>query len=549
MTEPRAPEIDVEETMQKIREEILKKNKVSRPETHQETRSQLPETQMIENHSTRNSFDHLLWKYGKKGKKIVKKIPFLKDIARRQHSRLVRQFIDSYPAAQQSPPAQINMDVLPFYALPYYINYHGFLQQAKKQEGLKGRIKSFLFKFIRFFAWWQEQINRSLHQELVNQKTTIGWVQEQVNSLKRDLHERDKLVEDLSRRLVRIGQAGDELLRELGGQKNRIEELTRELTLQKEKLLRAERDTPNLLSQGMNTLKLEFTRLIESTRNELSGFPEVKFAIHHMTEEIRDHKLELLLQERRLTLLLEEAKKRFPRPMGPNQIKNMLKEEDHLLDAMYVAFENRFRGTREEIKERLKVYLPYVERAPMGEGGSPVLDLGCGRGEWLELLRENGYPGKGVDFNRGMVRQCQQFGLDVTESDMMEYLRNQPSDSFAALTGFHIVEHLSFKTLLSLFDEALRVLKSGGMAIFETPNPENLIVGACNFYSDPTHRNPVPPPLLNFLVTSRGFEKTEIIRLHPYEFVQGQQNLSTSVEAIISLFNKEQDYSVIGYKG
>jgi O-antigen chain-terminating methyltransferase len=147
-----------------------------------------------------------------------------------------------------------------------------------------------------------------------------------------------------------------------------------------------------------------------------------------------------------------------------------------------------------------------------------------------------------------MVRQCQEFGLDVTESEMIEYLRNQQPNSFGALTGFHILEHLPFKTVISLFDEALRVLKSGGMVIFETPNPENLIVAACNFYFDPTHRNPLPPRLLNFLIESRGFGKTEIIRLHPSEFFREEQKTSPAVEALISLFNMEQDYSVIAYK-
>ena len=577
MSGPPNTEIDVDEIMQRIREEV-KKRKLPKPEIFQDPEPVTSKPSPTQDNPSKKSFDDFLWKYGRRYKKIVKAVPILKDIAKRQHAGLVHRFLSSPSIPQQPPPSPFDI-----HGLPYYINYHGFLVQAKEKEGLKGRIKHFLFNFIRFFAWWQEQINRALYQELIAQKAKIDegdrWVQEllhqQMSSLKEDLHERDKLVEDLSSRLVLIGQAKDELLRELGDQKNRIdetgeriesllnqqighveEELNRELTLQKEKLVRMERETPNLLSQGMNTLKLEFTEayknlnnMIESTKNELSGLLEVKSVIHQMAEEIRNQKLEILNQQKRLMLLLEEARKRLPKPMGPKQIKNILKEEDHLFDAMYVAFEDRFRGTREEIKERLRVYLPYVKQAKIGEEGSPILDLGCGRGEWVELLKENGYIAKGVDFNRGMVMQCQQFGLDVTESDMIEYLRNQQPDSFAVLTGFHIVEHLSFKTLISLFDETLRVLKSGGMVIFETPNPENLIVGACNFYFDPTHRNPLPPRLLNYLMVSRGFEKTEIIRLHPYEFSQEQQNPSTAVEALISLFNKEQDYSVIAYKG
>jgi len=227
----------------------------------------------------------------------------------------------------------------------------------------------------------------------------------------------------------------------------------------------------------------------------------------------------------------------------------MLKEEEHLFDAMYVRIEDRFRGMRAEIKERLRVYLPYVKEAQIGERNSPILDLGCGRGEWLELLKENGYVAEGVDFNRVMVRQCLEIGLDVTESDVVAYLRDQQPNSFGAITGFHILEHLPLKAIISLFDEVLRVLKSGGMVIFETPNPENLIVAACNFHLDPTHKHPLPPGLLNFLIESRGFEKTQIIKLHPYEFVPQEQTTSAAVAALISLFSTEQDYSVIAYKG
>jgi len=662
MIKPSDTEIDVDEIMRKIREEVKRRKKlpeqktfqepqpsVSKPSTIEEPEPLISESSTTEDNLSKKSFDDFLWKYGRRHKKIIKAVPILKDIAKRQHSRLARQFISSPPITQPPFPSPVDINVL-----PYYINYHGFLIQVKEQEGLKGRIKSFLFKFIRFFAWWQEQINRALYQELMAQKARMDerdrWVQEllnqQMNSLKNELSERDKMVEDLNNRLVHLsqakdelyrglsdqrakteeaegrvegllnqqrdhvkgelaerdkvlgefgnrlslfGQARDELSRELSNQGVRIgeaerrmegllnqqrdrfrgelaerdkvveslnnrlvqfgrveEELNRDLTIQKKKLDGMEKETQNVLSQGIDNLKMEFTEsyknlkdTIESTRKELSGLLEVKSAISHMTQEMRDHKLEILDQHRRLTLLPEEVKK---------QIKDTFKEEDHLLDAMYVAFEDRFRGTREDIKERSKVYLPYVKQAEIETRRFPILDLGCGRGEWLELLKENGFVAKGIDFNRVMVRQCQEFGLDVTESDMIEYLRNQQPNSFGALTGFHILEHLPFKTVISLFDEALRVLKSGGMVIFETPNPENLIVAACNFYFDPTHRNPLPPRLLDFLIESRGFGKTEIIRLHPHSFFKEEIQVSQEIRELISLFNKEQDYAVISYK-
>ena len=244
--------------------------------------------------------------------------------------------------------------------------------------------------------------------------------------------------------------------------------------------------------------------------------------------------------ERRLVLLLEEARKRLPEPISEEQIREMVKEEDHLLDALYVSLEDRFRGTREDIKERLKIYLPYVRETLEKVGGGLVLDVGCGRGEWLELLKENDIEAIGVDINRVMIDQCQELGLKVIEGDGIEYLRDQNSNTFAVITGFHIVEHLPLRQMLALFDECLRTLKPGGMVIFETPNPENLLVGACYFYLDPTHRTPIPRELLLFLLEERGFERLQTLEGQPFP-----------VEEISSLdyyMKAPRDYAVVGYK-
>jgi len=264
--------------------------------------------------------------------------------------------------------------------------------------------------------------------------------------------------------------------------------------------------------------------------------------IKDILRQTKDHKLNILDQHRRLALLLEEARKRLPKPISRNQIKNMLKEEDHLNDALYVSFEDQFRGTRDDIKSRQRVYLPYIEKAIAGTKNLSILDIGCGRGEWLEMLKENGYKGIGVDINNVMVQQCKEMGLDVYESDASEYLKKQKAGSFAAITGFHILEHMSLKTIIALFDEALRILQPGGMVIFETPNPENLIVGSNTFYTDPTHQRPIPSKTLQYLIESRGFTNSAILKLHKKE---GQK---LDNELLQNLFFGEQDYAVISYK-
>ncbi len=277
-------------------------------------------------------------------------------------------------------------------------------------------------------------------------------------------------------------------------------------------------------------------------QEEYSRLEEVTFS---MEKRLKNLSKAVLDQERRVTLLLDEARRRLPEPISKEQIKNML-EEDHLLDAMYVSFEDQFRGTREDIKERQKVYLPYIKRAKAGTKQASVLDIGCGRGEWLEILKEEEFIAKGVDYNRVMIEQCNERGLEVTESDVIEYLRNQKAKSFGAVTGFHIVEHLPLKRLITLFDEALRVLIPGGIVIFETPNPENIIVGSCNFFIDPTHKNPIPPDTLKYLLKERGFDHLEIMRLHPLNIFEYEKD--DELKHIVHRFNMEQDYSVIAVK-
>jgi len=298
------------------------------------------------------------------------------------------------------------------------------------------------------------------------------------------------------------------------------------------------------VQEKLNRYKDVFSELIEQKagRDETQHINE---DIEEIFRQIHDHRLNILDQQRRLKLLLEEARKRLPKPIARKQIKEMVKEEDHLFDAMYVSFEDRFRGTREDIKSSMKEYLPYIRECQAGTADTPILDVGCGRGEWLELCKEKGLTALGVDINTVMVAQCRELGLDVTQMDATQFLRDQNPNKFGAITGFHLIEHIEYADRIAFFDEVLRVLKPGGVAIFETPNPENLIVGAFSFYLDPTHIKPLVPDTTQFILEQRDFVNVEIKRLH--KNMQYYQE-KTDQEFKNRWFFGEMDYAAIGYK-
>lgn len=219
---------------------------------------------------------------------------------------------------------------------------------------------------------------------------------------------------------------------------------------------------------------------------------------------------------------------------------------DGRIASLYAEFEDVFRGPRDEIKERLKVYIPRLEQAHVGSPQAPVLDLGCGRGEWLQLLSEHNLTGRGVDANPTMISRCDALGLEVINADALTHLRSLPDQSLGAITSFHMIEHLPFETVMAIVGEALRVLCSGGLLILETPNPANVLVGAQTFWIDPTHLHPILSQTLRFFVEASGFCQVEILNLTPYPDAQRLAEDSGVARWLNEYFYGPRDYSVIG---
>ncbi len=226
----------------------------------------------------------------------------------------------------------------------------------------------------------------------------------------------------------------------------------------------------------------------------------------------------------------------------------------------YVELERRYRGTEEEIRERIAAYLPYFQGLP-----GPVLDLGCGRGEALALLRDHGIAGRGVDASERMVQLCRERGLEAAAGDLFAALAGVPEASLGGVVSFHVIEHLPAAALDRLVRLAYRALRPGGVLILETPNPLSVVVAARNFWLDPTHVRPVHPDSLKLMYELAGFDPIERLDLRPFPAEQAlpeidlatlsadQRVLADQVNRLRDRLDEMlfgfQDFGMVGRKG
>ena len=222
---------------------------------------------------------------------------------------------------------------------------------------------------------------------------------------------------------------------------------------------------------------------------------------------------------------------------------------DDELTRYYVTLESVFRGDPDRIRAQLATdYLAAVVKAKDEAGDGPCIDLGCGRGEWLDVLASQGLIAKGVDLNPAMAGEARSRGHDVTVGDALAFLRGLPDDSVLAVSAFHLVEHLDFPTLFRVIAECRRVLKPHGLLILETPNPENIWVATHTFHHDPTHGNPLTPASLEFLVNHHGLETVAVPRLHPYPEDARLPGNDPVTERLNAMTCGGQDFAVIARK-
>jgi 2-polyprenyl-3-methyl-5-hydroxy-6-metoxy-1,4-benzoquinol methylase len=229
----------------------------------------------------------------------------------------------------------------------------------------------------------------------------------------------------------------------------------------------------------------------------------------------------------------------------------------------YVGFEDQFRGSADDIRQRVAEYLPIFA------GAADVLDIGCGRGEFLTLLRDQGVTARGIDLNAAMVDVCREKGLDAHHADALTYLLAQPDGSFGGLFAAQVVEHLEPSYLTRLLDAAYDKLRPGAPIVLETINPACWFAFFESYIRDLTHVRAVHPDTLQYLLVATGFQRVEIRYRAPYPdaeklqaisvvadqvgpvnaaLAESVETLNANVEKINRLLFTYLDYAAVGHR-
>jgi 2-polyprenyl-3-methyl-5-hydroxy-6-metoxy-1,4-benzoquinol methylase len=268
----------------------------------------------------------------------------------------------------------------------------------------------------------------------------------------------------------------------------------------------AKDDVDARVHEAVESLRKEFENRYLALEAKVTSHESLLHALCTSLSEIDSvsRGLEALLSGDRGTIVQDNS--------GEIALSRERMEEVLGTDNSYLLLENRYRGSEEEISSRMK---PYADRIASllsrVECDGPVIEIGCGRGELLSLLRENDILSKGIELDAAMVRRCHDKGLEVIDSDALEYLQGLEDNSLPGIVAIQVVEHLSNDYRRMFFDTIMKKVAPDGFLILETINTSTFLPLLQNYFRDPTHIFPLHPDTLRTLLEQSGLEVEEII--------------------------------------
>ncbi len=334
----------------------------------------------------------------------------------------------------------------------------------------------------------------------------------------------------------------------------RFQELSMEFTANKFDIVRRDRMIEEEFAKRDRMAEENFVRrdrMIEEefARRERLAEENYNTLMNETIEKgksINEMKGHLASIDRKLDFLNYELKKRAGIDIEQT-IKEIANKDFSPQSYTYFAFENRFRGSRETIKERQLQYVKYAAEAYQNSKGDYVLDIGCGRGEFLEILSENNIPSKGIDTNEENINFCRGLNMNVELLDALKFMKSVKDDSLIGVTAFQVVEHLNTEYLMEFLKTSFQKIKEGGIIVLETVNPFSLC-SLMNFFTDLTHRNPIPAITLKYIMEASGFSEGEIKYLSPIPDEMKLKGDDENIRRLNEMIFGFQEYAVIGKK-
>lgn len=305
------------------------------------------------------------------------------------------------------------------------------------------------------------------------------------------------------------------------------------------------------LQHKTGTMHDQIQVMQESTQREIQKVTQEQQELTHQQALDRRATAFVRSELERLMLLLSRGHE-----LGPEERGKIEAWGETLQDLDYYRFEERYRP-ESDVKAYQQRYIPFFE------GRSNVLDLGCGKGEFLEVLRTAGIEAYGVDLNESMVQMCQEKGVLAYQADALAHLAGLPDNSLGGLFAAHLIEHLPPSAVVELTQLAMAKIEPGAYLIMETPNPLSVWALTHYFYMDMSHVKPVHPKAISFILEMQGYRDIEVQYLSPIpQHVQLElfpENTRTSWREIVGLLNQNMerlndflygfaDYAVIARK-
>jgi 2-polyprenyl-3-methyl-5-hydroxy-6-metoxy-1,4-benzoquinol methylase len=324
-------------------------------------------------------------------------------------------------------------------------------------------------------------------------------------------------------------------------------EIEHRLATNEVQFLRSVADIQGAFQHRVTQIESNFRDVVKAQHNDYLGAldrttAEVHKQLWRDFEKVRGEYGKMIHDELRI-IRMRAAQQPAPAAPAVNPAPQPETSPETSMDVRgldYTRFSYRFRGSEEEIRRSQEFYKPYFANC------HDVLDIGCGRGEFLETMREIAVNARGIDLGAESVGYCRSKGLRADEADLFPFLANEPEGAFDGIFSSQVVEHLAPGQLPEMIRLCASRLRRGGLLAIETPNPDCLAIFATYFYLDPTHTRPVPHALLEFYMEEAGMGEIEVRPLS--QAIDTMPELAELPQAFRERFFGGLDYAIIARK-